>query len=52
MKERYQQFKQIRKHKYTFTTAGSHTKLAKESVIPPVFISTPKFAPSPVINMA
>jgi hypothetical protein len=25
----------------TLTTAGSHTKLAKESAIPPVLISTP-----------
>lgn len=34
--------------KDTFTTAGSQTKLANESAIPPVLISTPKGAPSPV----
>jgi hypothetical protein len=32
----------------TFTTAGSQTKFAKESAIPPVLISTPYGAPSPV----
>lgn len=43
-------FKELLKRRstITFTTAGSQTKLAKESAIPPVLMSTPKLAPSPV----
>lgn len=36
------------KNHTTFTTDGSHTKLANESAIPPVFMSTPYGAPSPM----
>ena len=32
----------------TFTTAGSHTKFANESATPPVLMSTPYGAPSPI----